>query len=91
MESSHLLMCPGIRSSLVVQSPGSIFPTSGVKAQLLTIAPRPHKTNSAEDKKKKKNPKTLSEGNTQQPRSPRETHTSPPLFLGRSLDLLWKV
>ena len=70
----------------MVQSAGPGSLTSGVKAQHLTITPRPYKPQSTEDKTPR-----LSEGNTQQPRAPRETHSSPKLFLGRSLDLLLAV
>ena len=43
-------MFPGVRSSLVDHSPGFGSPTSSVQAWLLTVEPRPHKSQRTEDK-----------------------------------------
>ena len=75
-------MVSGVRSSLVVQSHGLGFPTScsGLTPYCST------KTSQAKQHRRQ-NPKTISESNTQQSRTPRETHQSPPIFLRKSLDL----
>ena len=49
-ECFHRLKIPRIRSSLVVQSPGLRFPTSGIQCQPFTVAPRLYKPHSTEDK-----------------------------------------